>query len=79
MTLKRKLSFFNPEISPPARYVCVISARCCANIKGVKYLASYAGFASVNGQVQSRALQLSVFANAVKGILHFTEGKSGFI
>lgn len=40
------------------RYVCVISARCCANIKGVKYLGSCAGLASANSQVQSRALQI---------------------
>lgn len=72
-------AFFRPQNFPARlRYVRVISARCSANIKGVKYLASCASLASVDGQVQSRALQLSVFANAVRGILHSTDGKSGF-
>lgn len=71
-----KTECFDPKISPTGlRYVCVFSARCCANMKGVKYLARSTSLASVNDQVWSRALQLSVFANAVKGILQFTEGK----
>lgn len=36
-------------------------------MKGVKYLGRSTSSASVNGQVRSRALQLSVFANAVNG------------